>query len=68
MLSKSEIFNAAHVSANCCMVEQKEIKHPSAHKTYQQLFATALRGCYVLENQKSYVPVEKPKFMWLRGM
>ena len=62
------MFRAAHANAKLCMAEQREIKHPSAHKTYAELFALSLRGCYVLERAKSYVAVEKPKFMWLRGM
>lgn len=68
MNTKSQIFKSAHMDAKRAMAEQIKIKHPSAHKTYKQLFALCLRGVYILEAAKNYVPVEKPKFMWLRGM
>lgn len=65
--TKSEMFKAAHASAKAAMTEQKEIKHPSAHKSYAALFALCLRGCYVL-NRPVMVIESEPKFMWLRGM
>lgn len=67
-MTKSQIFKVAHAAAKRAMAEQIEIKHPSAHKTYAQLFGLCLKGYYVQEKSKLYVPVEKPKFMWLRGM
>lgn len=67
MASKSEIFNLAHAGAKRAMAEQLEIKHPSDHKTYRALFGLCLKGYYVQQVQLAYVPVEKPKFMWLRG-
>jgi len=66
-MSKSQIFKYAHTHAKRAMAEQIKIKHPSAHKTYRELFALCLRGYWVLEARKAYVPVEEPKFMWLRG-
>jgi glyoxylate utilization-related uncharacterized protein len=68
MTTKSEIFKYAHEHAKRAMAEQIEIKHPSAHKSYRELFALCLRGYHILQASKNYVPVEKPKFMWLRGM
>ena len=67
MNSKSEIMLAAHADVRRAMAEQKEIKHPSAHKSYKELFAICLRGVYIIEAAKLYVPVVEPKFMWLRG-
>lgn len=61
------MFKHAHASAKAAMAEQKEIKHPSAHKSYRELFALALRGCYVLDRPVVQVKSE-PRFMWLRGM
>lgn len=67
MQTKSEMFKHAHAIVKIAMAEQKEIKHLSAHKTYAQLFAIVLRGCYVLD--RPVVQVEnEPRFMWLRGM
>lgn len=65
---KSEIFKAAHADAKRAIAEQKEIKHPSAHRTYAEIFASCLRGVHILGAGKRYVPVEAPKFLWLRGM
>ena len=67
MTTKSQIFKFAHAAAKRAMAEQIEIKHPSAHKSYCKLFALCLRGYYILEANKNYVPVEEPKFMWLKG-
>jgi hypothetical protein len=65
-MTKSEIFNIAHAAVKRIIVEQF-YKHPSAHKSYKQLFAICLEGVYVNEAKKLYVSVEKPKFMFLRG-
>lgn len=66
MQTKSQMFKHAHAITKIAMAEQKEIKHPLAHKTYAQLFAIVLRGCYVLNRPVVQVKSE-PKFMWLRG-
>ena len=66
MKSKSEIFKAAHAAARLAQAEQLEIKHPSLHKSYRELFALALRGAYLGD---VYKRTEQPaRFMWLRGM
>jgi hypothetical protein len=67
-MDRSLAFKAAHAATRKAIAEQIEIKHPSAHKTYAQLFKLCLQGYYILEADKRYVPVEKLKFMWLRGM
>jgi hypothetical protein len=67
MITKSEIFKAAHADVKRAIAEQSH-KHPSARKSYRQLFAICLEGVYINEAKKLYVPVERPKFMWLRGM
>jgi len=67
-MTNSEIFKAAHADARLAMAEQKEIKHPSAWRTYAAIFASCLRGVYVLEAAKRYVPVKEVKFAFLRGV
>lgn len=67
MTNKSEIFKSAHVAAKRAMAEQREIKHPSAHKTYKQLFALCLKGCYINMSKPYERNVEPVKFMWWRG-
>lgn len=67
-MTKSEMFKSAHAATKLAMAEQKEIKHPSAHKSYQQLFDLCLRGAYGAKKAEAYVPVEQVKFMWLRGV
>ena len=47
-MTKSETFKAAHAAARRAVAEQVAIKHPSAHKTYAQLFALSLRGLAIL--------------------
>ena len=65
-MTKSQIFKSAHAAVKLAMAEQIEIKHPSTHKSYRQLFALTLRGAYLGD---VYKPVEKPVgFMWLRGV
>lgn len=66
-LTKSELFKAAHADVKRAMAEQLH-KHPSACKSYKQLFAICLEGVYINEARKLYAPVEQPKFMFLRGM
>lgn len=62
-------FQAAHAATKLAIAEQLEIKHPSAHKTYAELFKLCLKGYYVQQAQLKYVqPMIKPKYMWLRGM
>lgn len=65
MTNKSQIFKSAHAAARVAMTEQREIKHPLAHKSYAELFALALRGAYLGDVYKT---TEQPKFMFLRGM
>ena len=67
-MTKSQMFKAAHADAKRAMAEQKEIKHPSGWRTYAAIFASCLRGVYILEAGKSYAPVQEVKFMFLRGM
>lgn len=66
MTNKSESFKAAHNAARRAMAEQVETKHPSAHKTYRELFALGLRGWYLGD---VYARGEAPvRFLWLRGL
>lgn len=67
-MTKSELFKSIHADVRRIVVEQKEYKHSSAWRSYADIFASCLRGHYIIEAHKRYVPVEKPKFMWLRGM
>lgn len=55
---KSQIFKNAHTAAKLAMAEQIEIKHPSLHKTYRQLFSLALRGYYVGDAYKHSKSIE----------
>lgn len=64
-MTNSEIFKLAHTATKLAIAEQREIKHPSVHKSYRELFSLALRGAYLGDVYKT---VDKPKFMWLRGM
>lgn len=56
-MTKSEMFKSAHAATRFAMAEQLEIKHPSLHKTYAQLFAVSLKGCYVQLKAMAYAPV-----------
>lgn len=53
-MTKSQIFKLAHAAAKVAMAEQIEIKHPSAHKSYQQLFGLALRGYYAVKKAEAF--------------
>lgn len=66
-MTKLEIMHSAHAGVKFAMAQQRPIKHPSAHKSYAALFALCLKGVYINEAAKLYVPVAEPKFMWLRG-
>lgn len=59
-------FKAASTAARQAMAEQIETKHPSARKSYRELFALALRGWYLGDVYKS--GGEHVRFLWLRGM
>lgn len=59
-------FQAAHAATKATMLRQAD-KHPSDYKTYAELFKLCLKGYYV--QQVKYVPpVEKVKYLWLRGI
>lgn len=60
-------FKAARTAARQAMVEQIETKHPSACKSYRELFALALRGWYLGDVYKRS-GAEPVRFLWLRGM
>jgi len=66
MSNKSEVFKAAHAAARRAMAEQVETKHPSAHKSYRELFAISLRGWHLGD---VYARRSEPvRFLWLRGL
>lgn len=58
-------FTAAHTATRAAILRQAN-KHPSDCKTYAELFKLCLKGYYL--TQVKYVPVEKVKYLWLRGM
>lgn len=65
--SKSDAFKAAHAAARRAMAEQVETKHPSAHKTYRELFAISLRGWH-LGDVYARSAMQPVRFLWLRGL
>ncbi len=66
-MTKSEMFKKAHAGAARAMAEQREIKHPSAHRSYRELFALCLRGAHLGDVYKRS-GVEPVRYLWLRGM
>lgn len=60
-------FQAAHAATKRAIAEQLEIKHPSAHKTYAELFKLCLKGYYGQEKAKLYVPKPAPQWAILGG-
>jgi hypothetical protein len=65
-MTRPRIFKQARAAAVRAMAEQRETKHPSAHKSYRELFALCLRGARLgdVYARRGEEPV---RFMWLRG-
>lgn len=66
-MSRPAAYIAARAAALRTMAEQAETKHPSAHKSYREIFALCLRG-YRLGDVYKLSGEEPVRFLWLRGM
>lgn len=68
-MTRTEIMNAAHADTRRAVAEQRATKHVSAHRSYAAIFALCLRGAYINEAAKRFVPAAPaPKFLWLTGL